>query len=133
MPLQIGDLAPHIPNLNYSPGWTLIYFYPADFTPGCTKEACSFRDNFAELSKKVKIIGISADSEDSHQKFKAEYKLPFDLLSDPSHEITKSFGADGFLFPKRVSFLINSEGKIEKIYPKVNVSAHAQEILHDLT
>lgn len=132
MSLQINEAAPKIDGVDFSAGWTLVYFYPADFTPGCTTEACSFRDNFSELSKKVQIIGISADSAESHDKFKEEYKLPFPLISDPDKKLINAYGANGLLFAKRVSFLINPQGIIIKIYDKVDVKKHSNQILSDL-
>lgn len=112
--------------------WVLLYFYPKDNTPGCTKEACAFRDNYAELSEQLVLLGVSGDSAESHRKFAEKHELPFPLLVDPDKEIIRSYGADGTLFPKRVSFLINPEGKIAKVYPKVNVNAHAEQILKEV-
>lgn len=131
--MQVNDTAPQIPGHDYSNKWTLVYFYPKDFTPGCTTEACSFRDNFSKLNHLVTIIGISADSKSSHDKFKTDYELPFELVADTEKTIINSFGANGLILPKRVSFLINPEGKIAKIYDKVDVSKHASEIISDLT
>ena len=130
--MQIGDTAPQMPNYDYQDKWTLVYFYPKDFTPGCTTEACSFRDNYSDLSAKLTILGVSADSESSHEKFKQAHNLPFELVSDPNKTLIDSFGANGLLFPKRVSFLISPEGKIAKIYEKVDVSKHANQILSDI-
>lgn len=132
MPFTINDSAPNIPGVNYSGNWTLIYFYPKDFTSGCTTEACTFRDNFSQLKNKVEIIGISADTEESHAKFAAKYNLPFRLIADPDKQIIKDFGADGLIFPKRTSFLINPSGKIVKIYSPVKPATHAHEVLADL-
>lgn len=128
----IGDLAPPIPGVNFSGHTTLVYFYPKDFTPGCTIEACSLRDNFSDLQKKVTIIGVSSGSQDSHDKFKSKYNLPFDLIADPSKQIIHSYGVDGLIFPKRTSFLIDSTGIITKIYEQVNPQTHAAQILADL-
>jgi peroxiredoxin Q/BCP len=116
----------------YSGNWVLLYFYPKDFTPGCIKEACSLRDNFEKLKDKIKIIGISADSVESHKKFSQKYTLPFMLLSDPGRNVIKLYGATGLIFAKRVSFLINPKGVIEKVYDKVNPETHADEILADM-
>lgn len=132
MTLKVGDTAPPIPEVSFSGQWTLIYFYPKDFTPGCTVEACSFRDNYPKLSSKITILGVSSDSETSHQQFSAKYRLPFRLLSDPDKHLIKAYGADGLLFPKRTSFLINPQGVIHKIYPRVNPTTHAADILADL-
>lgn len=123
----------HIRHLaDYIGKWLLLYFYPKDFTPGCTTEACAFRDGFAELSKSITIVGVSADSLDSHRKFIAKHDLPFTLLADPDKKIIKAYGADGKLFNKRVSFLIDPQGKIAKIYSKVSPSTHMQEVRDDI-
>lgn len=116
----------------YKGRWVLLYFYPKDFTTGCIKEACKFRDSFEELSKKVTILGVSTDSVESHKKFAEYYKLPFTLLADTNKELTKAYGTDGILFTRRTSFLIDPEGKIVKIYEHVNPEIHADEILTDL-
>ncbi|NBV97937.1 MAG: peroxiredoxin [Proteobacteria bacterium] len=139
---KIGDLAPDF-TLNdqngkaqtlssYKGKFVLVYFYPKDDTPGCTVEACSIRDNVAQFAKyDVKVFGISADDVASHKKFIAKYNLPFDLLADTNKTVAKLYGADG-LFIKRISFLIDKEGKFAKLYPSVNPSQHAGEILADL-
>ena len=120
--------------------WTLIYFYPKDDTPGCTKEACSFRDASTEYEKKgITVVGISKDSVSSHKKFAQKYNLQFLLLSDESKEVIKKFGAWGvkkfmgkeFEGTKRNSYLINPEGEIVKSYENVNPLTHSAEILHD--
>lgn len=142
MQLSEGDLVPSfegsdqdgkpISSENLKGQNYLLYFYPKDNTPGCTKEACAFRDNYAELKKVVSIIGVSADSGASHMKFREKYDLPFPLIADIDKKIIRAFGADGLIFPKRVSFLINDEGRIEKIYSKVDVSKHVDEIKMDI-
>lgn len=115
-----------------------LYFYPKDDTPGCTKEACSFRDNYSTLvDKGIKILGISPDSEKSHQKFISKYELPFTLLADTDHSIAdayESYGEKKFMGKTyngvfRKTFLIDEDGKIKKIFDKVNVEAHADEVL----
>lgn len=116
----------------YAGKWLLVYFYPKDDTPGCTTEACGLRDNFALLQKLVSVVGVSADSIASHQKFAAKYHLPFTLLADPKKEIITAYGTDGLIFAKRTSFLINPEGKIAKVYEKVNPETHSNEIVKDL-
>jgi len=139
---EIGSLAPDFTLNNengiaetlskYRGKYVLIYFYPKDDTPGCTAEACSIRDNvnnFKQLD--VKVFGISADDEASHKKFIAKYNLPFSLLADTKKEVAKLYGADG-IFIKRISFLIDKEGKFAKLYPNVNPSQHVAEILADL-
>ncbi|MGC2237953.1 MAG: thioredoxin-dependent thiol peroxidase [Pyrinomonadaceae bacterium] len=115
-----------------------LYFYPKDDTPGCTKEACSFRDNYSTLTEKgIKVLGVSPDSEKSHQKFISKYELPFTLLADTDHAIAdsyESYGEKKFMGKTyngvfRKTFLIDEEGKIKKIFDKVNVDAHADEVL----
>lgn len=132
MALTVGDPAPKFSDTDYSGKWVLLYFYPKDFTSGCTTEACSFRDHFSELSQKLTVIGVSADSADSHTKFKDQYQLPFELIADPDRQLIKAYGADGLILAKRTSFLINPTGKIAKIYPQVDPSTHASQILADL-
>ena len=112
----------------------VVYFYPKDETAGCTKEACSFRDAWDALSKKgVILIGISADADDSHKAFTQHYKLPFLLVSDGDGKIAGSFGVPfqgGHA--ARQSFVIGADGLVKKVYRKVDVAVHAQEILADL-
>lgn len=142
MTLNINDHAPDFsaPDQNgkihtlkeFSGKWLLIYFYPKDFTSGCTTEACSLRDNFEKLSKLVTIIGVSGDSVDSHQKFTEKYSLPYLLLADPEQKMIKAYGANGLIFAKRTSFLIGPTGKIVRIYNHVDPTTHAGEILEDL-
>jgi peroxiredoxin Q/BCP len=116
----------------------VLYFYPKDDTPGCTKEACSFRDADAVYNKKgIKVFGISTDSEKSHQKFISKYQLPFDLLADTEKEIVEKYGVWGeksmygkkYMGTVRKTFLVGEDGKIAKIFDKVNVSEHADEVL----
>jgi peroxiredoxin Q/BCP len=126
---------------NYKGKWVVLYFYPKDNTPGCTKEACSFRDNLEELKKEgVVVLGVSADSVNSHQKFAEKYKLNFPILSDENKEIIKKYKAwgkkkfmgktyEGIL---RITYLINKQGKIFKVYPNVSPENHALEILKDI-
>jgi len=116
----------------------VLYFYPKDDTPGCTKEACSFRDAFADFTKRgIEVLGVSTDSEASHQKFTAKYKLPFTLLVDTDHSIADAYGVYGekkfmgrtYMGVKRMTFLIDEKGKIKKIFEKVKVDEHAREVL----
>ena len=116
----------------------VLYFYPKDDTPGCTKEACSFRDaNEVFEEKNIKVLGVSPDNETSHQKFTDKYSLPFQLLSDPDHKIAESYGSYGdkkfmgreYKGVLRKTFLIDEQGRIVKIFDKVNVSEHADEVL----
>lgn len=126
---------------DYRGKWVLIYFYPKDDTPGCTKEACALRDEFPAFGKlKAKIFGVSADTVASHKKFATKYKLPFTLLADPEKKMIEAYGVWGkkkfmgreYMGIARSSFLINPEGKIVKIYEKVNPLTHADEVLADL-
>jgi peroxiredoxin Q/BCP len=113
--------------------YVLVYFYPKDDTPGCTKEACAIRDIYKDFeSNGVKVFGISADSVESHAKFAEKYQLPFTLLSDPKKETIKAYGADGAVFGKRISYLIGADGMIVKAYPKVDPAHHGAEILKDI-
>jgi peroxiredoxin Q/BCP len=108
----------------------LVYFYPKDETPGCTAEACSFRDAWDKLSAKgVVLIGISADSDASHRAFATHHKLPFLLVSDPDGAIGKSFGVPFFGVHMRQSFLIGPDGKLRSIWRNVDVTKHAGEVL----
>lgn len=113
----------------------LVYFYPKDETPGCTKEACSFRDAWNDLDKKgVVLIGISADSDASHKAFAEHHKLPFTLVSDPEGKIAAQFGVPFHLgTTARQTFVINADGTIKKIYRQVDVSTHAKDVMGDLS
>lgn len=116
----------------YKGSYVLIYFYPKDDTPGCTKEACAIRDNFGAFDElSVSVLGISPDSPKSHKKFADKYHLPFTLLSDTKKEVAKLYGADG-IFLKRISYLIGPEGDILKTYPNVDPANHASEIIEDI-
>jgi len=118
---------------DYLGKWVVLYFYPKDDTPGCTKEATNFRDNIDKFkSLSVEVIGISSDFIESHKKFIEKFNLNILLLSDLRKEIIGKYGAKGVV-TKRISYLINPEGVIDKVYPKVNPSLHAQEILDDLS
>jgi len=116
----------------------VLYFYPKDDTPGCTKEACGFRDNYDALTEKgVVVLGVSRDSIESHNKFTNKYSLPFPLLTDPEAEIAKKFGAYGekkmygrvFEGVLRQTFLITKDGTIGKIWRRVKTATHAEEVL----
>ena len=116
----------------------VLYFYPKDDTPGCTKEACSFRDaDDAYRKKGIKVYGVSTDDEKSHQKFISKFQLPFDLLADTDKSIVESYGVWGeksmygkkYMGTNRKTFLIDEKGKIAKIFDKVNVEQHADEVL----
>ncbi len=111
----------------------VVYFYPKDETPGCTTEACSFRDNWVALEKaNVLLIGVSADSLDSHKAFAEHHKLPFKLVSDADGAIAKSYGVPFQGYTGRQSFVIGKDGNVKKIYRTVDVTAHAQQILADV-
>ena len=112
----------------------VVYFYPKDETPGCTKEACAFRDAFDALDKQgVILIGVSSDSDESHKKFAENHKLPFHLVSDPNGDLAKKFGVGStFGFTQRQSFVIGADGNVKKIYRSVDVTVHAQQIQDDL-
>ena len=113
----------------------VVYFYPKDETPGCTKEACSFRDAWKDLSATgVTLIGVSTDDAESHKKFAEHWKLPFLLVSDPDGAIAKSFGvpvSEGYV--ARQTFVIDAAGNVKKVYRKVNVASHATEVMAGLT
>ena len=115
-----------------------LYFYPKDDTPGCTKEACSLRDGYAELTRRgIKVIGVSTDSEKSHRKFAEKYSLPFTLLADTDHKVAERYGVYGekkfmgrtYNGVHRKTFLIDERGRVRKVFDKVNVEEHADEVL----
>ena len=117
----------------YEGKWVLLYFYPKDDTPGCTKEACALRDRAMEYEESdVIVLGVSKDSGESHKKFISKYKLPFTLLSDPDKKVIKLYGADNGDGTKRISYLVDPEGIIERVYEKVEPAFHAEEVLEDL-
>jgi len=116
----------------------VLYFYPKDDTPGCTKEACAFRDNFPNFNALgVDVLGVSVDDESRHKKFAEKYQLPFRLVSDPDKTIVEAYGVWGlkkfmgreYMGTNRVTYLIDEKGVIEKVWPKVNPAQHAQELL----
>jgi peroxiredoxin Q/BCP len=115
-----------------------LYFYPKDDTPGCTKQACSLRDGYSELEARgIKVLGVSTDSEKSHQKFAAKYDLPFTLLADTDHAVADAYGVYGekqfagkkYMGVSRKTFLIDEQGRIKKVFDKVNVEQHADEVM----
>lgn len=151
MKLEKGDQSPHFEGVDQD-GKTvksddfkghklILYFYPKDNTPGCTAEACDLRDNYELwLSKGYKVVGVSPDSQQSHQKFISKFNLPFPLISDPEKEILKAYGAWG---PKklygreyegvlRTTFIIDENGIIEQIFTKVKTKEHTKQILDAL-
>ncbi len=116
----------------------VLYFYPKDDTPGCAKEACSFRDAHAEYQEKgIVVLGVSLDDEASHRAFAEKYQLPFTLLADTNHVVSEAYGVYGeqewqgkkFLGLARKTFLIDEQGVIVKIFDKVDVEAHSREVL----
>ena len=108
----------------------VLYFYPKDDTPGCTKQAQSFRDNYtAYQGKEVVVLGVSMDDQASHQKFKEKYGLPFTLLVDSDGAITKAYDLEGGGYAKRVTYIIDGSGSITHVDAKVNTSTHAQDVL----
>jgi thioredoxin-dependent peroxiredoxin len=118
---------------NYAGKNVILYFYPKDDTPGCTKEACSFRDNYtAYQTKDVAVLGVSMDDVASHQKFTEKFNLPFPLLADTNGAIAKAYGVDGGGYAKRVTFVIDDSGSIAKVYDSVKTDTHASDILADL-
>ena len=146
--LKVGQKAPAF-SLKNSDGKTVklsdfkgqkvvLYFYPRDMTPGCTTEACNFRDDYSALQKKgVEVIGVSADDVASHKKFADKYSLPFTLVSDPEHAMIEKYGAwaEKSMYGKkywgvaRITYLIDEEGKIAHVFPKVKPDGHSREIL----
>jgi len=139
-PLKAGDKAPDFSaplsdgtefklseNLPKAP--LVLYFYPKDFTPGCTKEACALRDDFPRFQDfQATVIGISYDSIDSHKKFAAKHRLPFPLASDADKTVAKAFGVDGLLFAKRATFIVGGDGTILWANPSVSPSTHSREL-----
>ena len=151
MKLKQGDRAPEfilsdqngkkLKLSDFKGQWVLLYFYPRDNTPGCSKEACAFRDSFKEYEKiEAKVIGISTDSVESHGKFVKKYQLPFPLLADEDKKVVEQYGVWGMkkfigkehMGTIRTSFLIDPKGNIAKIYEKVKPADHAKEVLKDL-
>ena len=146
-PLQLGEAAPNFTLIDqagedrtlrdYQGQWLVLYFYPKDDTPGCTKEACAFRDEYKVITEKnTQVIGISIDNQKTHAEFSEKYGLPFPLLADTSGEVAKRYQALTSLgpvkFAKRHSFIIDPNGDIQKIYRKVDVNNHSQEIISAL-
>jgi peroxiredoxin Q/BCP len=115
----------------------VLYFYPKDDTPGCTKEACAFRDGHAQLKKKAVLLGVSPDSVESHERFRDKFKLPFPLLADTDKTVATKYGAFGekMMYGKKVvgmirsTFVIDGEGVVRKVFPRVRVDGHADKVL----
>ncbi len=144
MPLSVGDTAPNftvkdtigntVTLSNYTGKPVVLYFYPKDDTPGCTKEACSFRDNYQQyLSKGITVFGVSLDNEASHQAFTEKFSLPFPLLADVGGAIAKAYDVlgdrNGTLYAQRVTYIIGADGKISQVYTSINTETHATDIL----
>lgn len=118
---------------DYREHYVLVYFYPKDDTPGCTKEAQAIREAYRSYKEhSIVVFGISPDSIESHSQFKEKYNLPFTLLSDPDKKVIELYGAKGLIATKRISYLINPDGIIEKIYEKVIPEKHAEEVIRDV-
>ena len=122
---------------DYRGQWVVLYFYPKDDTPGCTKEACEFRDSYLELTRMgARVLGVSVDDAESHSRFVNKYNLPFPLLSDADGKVAKRYGSLwGFgpvKFAKRHSFIIDPDGTIARVYRDVDPKTHSDEILRDL-
>jgi thioredoxin-dependent peroxiredoxin len=148
--LKEGDLAPDFSTQAVLAGQTVpikltdyrghkvvLYFYPKDNTPGCTKEACAFRDGFSELKGwGIVVLGCSIDTADKHKEFAQKYNLPFPLLIDPDNKIAKAYGADNGIpilgLDRRITYVIDEDGRILKVYPDVNPGTHANEIIQAL-
>ena len=149
--LSVGDKAPHFDYRNPTGSVDntaalrgspfLVFFYPRDSTPGCTKEACTFRDTYLELREVgLTIIGVSADSEASHQRFREKHRLPYPMAADVEKTIIKAYGAWGekkfmghcYEGIHRVSYLVDSNGKITRVFPKVKPATHAAEVLEEV-
>ena len=146
--LEVGDKAPafrttdqdgdEVSLRDFKGKKVVLYFYPKDDTPGCTKEACSFRDGWSKFRRKgVAVLGVSVDDEKSHRKFADKFSLPFPLLADTDKEIVKAYGVWGeksmygrkYMGTHRVTYLIDEKGKIAAVWPKVKPDAHADEVL----
>lgn len=146
--LEVGNKAPdfigkdqngkEIKLSDYSGKKVVLYFYPKDDTPGCTKQACSLRDGFPKLKQNnIVVLGVSPDDEESHQKFIEKYDLPFTLIADADKKILNQYGVYGernmygnkFMGVKRTTFLIDENGEIIKIFKRVKVAEHAAEVL----
>lgn len=146
--LKTGDNAPdfsvknqdgnEVKLSNYNGKKVVLYFYPRDMTPGCTKQACSLRDGFSELKKNnIVVLGVSTDDEASHRKFIGKHELPFTLLADVDHEVSERYGVyveknmygKKYMGIKRTTFLIDEKGNIASVMKKVKVDDHAKEVL----
>ena len=137
--LKEGDKAPPFLELNANKGSTVVvYFYPKDFTPGCTTEACEFRDLYAKVEEQnAVVLGVSPDSPESHEKFIADLGLPYSLVPDEAHEVAVAYGVwkeksmygRKFMGIERSTFVISPDGTIKKIFRRVKPAGHAAEVL----
>ncbi|MGD1899846.1 MAG: peroxiredoxin [Phormidesmis sp.] len=143
MALSVGTKAPNFSSTDdqgnsvsladYAGKTVIVYFYPKDDTPGCTKQASSFRDAYSDYQgKDIVVLGVSMDDETSHKAFKEKFDLPFPLIVDTDGSITKAFDVEGGGYAKRVTFVIDGDGKITKVYDSINTETHATDILSDL-
>jgi peroxiredoxin Q/BCP len=143
MALAVGTAAPNFNTIDdegnpisladFQGKLVVLYFYPKDDTPGCTKEAQSFRDNYTEYQNKdMVVLGVSMDDAASHKKFKEKYGLPFQLVVDTDGAITKAYDVDGGGYSKRVTYIIDGVGTIVGVDDKVNTATHAQDILQTI-
>jgi len=148
--LNVGDQAPDFSTNAIAGGQTItvhlidyrgrrvvLYFYPKDNTPGCTREACAFRDGYAKLQNwGITVFGCSVDSGDAHRAFAKKYGLPFPLLLDPDKKIAQAYRADNGIpilgLDRRVTYVIGEDGRIVAVYPQVDPATHANQIIHDL-
>ncbi len=149
--LKVGQKAPAFVTLNdagekvrlsdFKGKKVVLYFYPKDDTPGCTKEACAFRDGISEIKDRgAVVLGVSTDSVESHKKFKKKFNLNFPLLADPDKKIVEAYGTwkqksmygKTYMGIERTTFVIDEQGKIAKVFPKVKVDEHYQEVLETL-
>ena len=144
MTLSVGTTAPDFTTVDdegnsvsltdFKGKTVVLYFYPKDDTPGCTKQAQSFRDSFTEYQNKdVVVLGVSRDDRESHQKFKEKYNLPFKLLVDSDGSLTKAYDVDGGGYAKRVTYIIDGNGEISKVDSNVNTSTHATDVLSGIS
>jgi peroxiredoxin Q/BCP len=148
--LNVGDQAPNFSTdaivgeqtmpvhlIDYRGRRVVLYFYPKDNTPGCTREACAFRDGYAKLQNSgIAVFGCSVDSANAHRAFAKKYGLPFPLLLDPDKKIARAYGAENGIpilgLDKRITYVIGEDGRIEAVYPQVDPAAHANQIIRDL-
>ena len=132
-----GDQTIPVHLIDYRGRRVVLYFYPKDNTPGCTREACAFRDGYAKLQNwGITVFGCSVDSANAHRAFAKKYDLPFPLLLDPDKKIAKAYGADNGIpilgLDKRITYVIGDDGRIEAVYPQVDPGTHANQIIRDL-